>query len=197
MGFLGKDFVANTNECLRTRKGARKMKRKKANRFLFIATLCMTIGLAFFLTAQDAAADVVLNPGYIEGSVSAGNESIYRIYVSASGGGFSTSKSFYSTTDYSLTVNTGATGEVEYTVYCEAYTDDGRDRLVFERQTVTVYASTDPADASTADFHVTPGYISGTVSNTGNATLTSGNIYAYYYDASTGEHTNRRKCSHL
>ena len=60
-----------------------------------------------------AMADVVLDPGYITGTVIVGDLTPYNTYVSASGNGYSSSKSS-SGGNYSLTV---ALARIGYKIY--------------------------------------------------------------------------------
>ena len=64
-----------------------------------------------------AVADVVLYPGYIQGTVTVGDFNIYSTHISASGGGYSSSKDTPGDT-YSLTVQGG---DWEYNVDTRAY----------------------------------------------------------------------------
>jgi hypothetical protein len=70
--------------------------------------------LAFPLSA---VADVVLDPGYITGAVNVGGYTPYNTYVSASGNGYSSSKSS-SGSNYSLTVQGG---DWDYNISMRAY----------------------------------------------------------------------------
>ena len=80
-----------------------------------------------------SAEEVVLNPGFIEGAIQVGSETISQsdILASSTGGeGFSARTSIYpnaSSGSYSLTVNVPAGTSIDYKVYPKTFLDDHRD----------------------------------------------------------------------
>ena len=138
--------------------------------------ICITVCLAVWLCPGRAMADdVILNPGYIHGNVTIAGESLYRIYVLAQGcSGHSSSEHFYSTDTYDLTVHVEGSA-CDYTVTCWAYTNGGSTEMRFFPEQVTVQDGL----TTVADFALTPGYITGTVSMAGG-TIQSGSISFSY-----------------
>ncbi len=88
--------------------------------------------------------EVVLNPGYIEGAIQVGSESLYYTSIRAQ----STSGEVSSTipqispdatsVSYSLTVNVPVGSSIDYEVSAYTYSDGWRDVVIFRPQTVTV-----------------------------------------------------------
>lgn len=119
------------------------------------------------------AEDVVLNPGYIEGTVSIDGVTINQATVYANGGGpeYQAQTTTYDG-NYDLTVNVPKGESLDYSVY--AYVHSNRNYLRFATQTVNV----SDGDTSTLDFTLLPGFIQGTVTLTG-ADLDYGYVYAY------------------
>ena len=126
-----------------------------------------------------AAADVVLYPGYIQGTVTVGDFNVYSTHISASGGGYSSSKDTPGDT-YSLTVQGGPW---EYNVDMRAYLRPTTSYypytyMYFSRRTMTV-----PEDATVQnDYNIAnPGVIQFQINITGDA-YDSWYTYGYAYN---------------
>ncbi|MCZ6563859.1 MAG: hypothetical protein O6948_13220 [Deltaproteobacteria bacterium] len=131
--------------------------------------------------------EVVLNPGYIEGTIEVGSETISQsdIIASSTGGeGFSGRTSIYpnaSSGSYSLTVNVPAGTSIDYNVYANTFLDDHRDYIGFRPQTVTVNEFSTPI----ADFILqNPGFIKVNINVTGG-TFSRAFLLAYPSSSTT------------
>ncbi len=164
------------------------MKTKFKNKVIFhLSLLFVFCLLPVSRPITVSAEEVVLNPGYIEGAIQVGSETIDSayIYVNSTGGeGFSAStysRPNASSGSYSLTVNVPAGTSIDYNVYAYAYLEGYRDLVYFRAQTVTVNEFSTPI----ADFIVqNPGFIKGNINVTGG-TLSSARLYAFPSSSTT------------
>ncbi|MBI4379171.1 MAG: hypothetical protein HY578_08760 [Nitrospinae bacterium] len=129
------------------------------------------------------AQDVILNPGYISGTISITGETISSTSVSASGSAGSASTST-SSGSYTLTVNVPQGSSAAYSVYASSYFSIGG-YLSFPSQSVTVYENA----TTTANFNINPGYIQATI------TATSGTVSSFYLYAYGGGGSSSRSFS--
>lgn len=123
-----------------------------------------------------AVADVVLYPGYIEGTATVGDFNVYNTQVSANGGGYSSSKS----TDgnaYTLTVQGG---DWEYTVNTTAYIRSTMSSYPYTRIYFSPRYMTVPEGATVQNDYEfpDPGVIQFQINITGDA-YTSWYTYGY------------------
>ena len=114
--------------------------------------------------------DVVLNPGFISGTVRVGNEVLTRADVSASGAGSSSSTNVTppsadpTSASYTLTVNVPGGTSPTYSVSATARMDGSRDALQFAPESVVV----DEGATSIVDFSVAnPGFVQADVEVSG------------------------------
>ncbi len=158
--------------------------KKNLLQYASIFILLMTVVL-FSASVKATAGDVVLNPGYISGTVSIDGVTLNSADISAYSGSESASTST-SNGSYTLTVNTPTDGtSITYNVNATARSDSYKDYLYFKSQSV---AATE-GNTSTLDFNVNPGYVDGTITVTG-ATLSYARVYANLN--SSGNYTNAR-----
>ncbi|MDJ0805269.1 MAG: hypothetical protein QNJ78_00395 [Gammaproteobacteria bacterium] len=136
-----------------------------------------------------AVADVVLYPGYIQGTVTVGDFNVYSTHVSASGGGYSSSKSTSGNT-YTLTVQGGPW---EYNVNARAYIRPTTSyypytQMYFSNRTMAV----SEGETVQNDYNVAnPGVIEFQINITGDAYNSwSTNGYAYNNYVAGEERTN-------
>ncbi|MEK6589648.1 MAG: hypothetical protein AABZ11_03130 [Nitrospinota bacterium] len=129
------------------------------------------------------AQDVILNPGYISGTISITGQTISSSSVSASGSAGSASTST-SSGSYSLTVHVPQGSSAAYSVYASSSFSSGG-YLNFPSQSVTVYENT----TTTANFNLNPGYIQATI------TATSGTVSSFYLYANGGGGSSNRSFS--
>ncbi|MEN8166418.1 MAG: hypothetical protein ABFR65_02950 [Pseudomonadota bacterium] len=124
-----------------------------------------------------AVADVVLYPGYIQGTVTVGDFNVYNTSVSASGGGYSSSKSTAGNT-YSLTVQGG--DDWEYYVNTTAYVRSTTSNYPYTRMYFSPRYMTVPEDATVQNDYnfANPGVIQFQINITGDA-YTSWNARGY------------------
>ncbi|MFQ5541674.1 MAG: hypothetical protein ACE5E2_02505 [Candidatus Binatia bacterium] len=134
-----------------------------------------------------SAEEVVLNPGFIEGAIQVGSETIdsARIVAHSTGAeGFSASTQTYpnaSSVSYSLAVNVPAGTSIDYNVFAHVYPDGWQDHVVFRAQTVTVNEFSSPI----ADFILqNPGFIKLNINVTGD-TLSRASLRAYPSSSTT------------
>ena len=128
-----------------------------------------------------SAEEVVLNPGYIEGAIQVGSETIYAARISADstdGEGFSAWNQIFpnaASGSYSLTVNVPEGTSIDYKVSALIWLDGYRSLVSFRRQTVPV----NEFSSQIADFILqNPGFIKGNINVTGG-TLSSAYLYAF------------------
>ena len=129
------------------------------------------------------AQDVILNPGYISGTISITGETISSTSVSASGSAGSASTST-SSGSYTLTVNIPQGSSAAYSVYASSYFSSGG-YLSFPSQSMTVYENA----TTTANFNLNPGSIQATI------TATSGTVSSFYLYAYGGGGSSSRSFS--
>jgi hypothetical protein len=160
------------------------------NRFCLIMVLAAMLLIPLAGTdgyAQDVNAgsnangSVLFVPGYIVGNVSFGGEPVANAAVTTSASSYfpSAGVTTDSSGNYKVMVGTPDGGSCNYTVSCNAYTDNGKDFLIFKGQNITV----SDGGTSTLNFHLIPGYIQGKVTINGSA-FSGGQIYA---ELSSGE----------
>lgn len=150
-------------------------------------TICTGICLAMIfslLLVYAHAQDVILNPGYIQGTATISGVAVDRLYLTASGCDGHDASTNINDNTYALTVNVNG-GSCDYRVSCTAYSDNNKDTLHFAAADVTV----SDGGTSVLDFAVTPGFISGTVSIAGKS-INNGYISAYVIQ--NGKYTNAR-----
>ena len=147
---------------------------------LAVAFLIIASGIPLFTHADE----VVLNPGYISGTISITGETISSSSVSASGSSGSASTST-SSGSYTLTVNVPQGSSTTYSVYAYSYLSAGG-YLNFPSQTVIV---NEGLPATTANFSVNPGSIQATI------TATSGTVSSFYLYAYGGGGSSNRSFS--
>ena len=140
----------------------------------------ISLAILISISASFVSADVILHPGYINGTLSVGSETVTGGYVSASDT-TNTYAAYGSAPNgvYSLTVEGGYT----YDVYATAYM--GNNQLSIGKQTISVNQN----ETVTLDFSVNPGYINGSITATGG-TLQNYYLYANYYDSGAGQYYN-------
>lgn len=146
---------------------------------LSLAFLVFGSLLPLFTYAQD----VILNPGYIGGTISITGQTISSssVYASGSAGSASTSTSSGS---YTLTVNVPQGSSADYSVSAYSYFSSGG-YLSFPSQSVTVYENA----TTTANFNINPGLIQATI------TATSGTVSSFYLYAYGGGGASNRSFS--
>jgi len=134
-----------------------------------------------------SAEEVMLNPGFIEGAIQVGSETIGYASINANstgGEGFSARTSISPNTSsgsYSLTVNVPAGTSIDYDVSVNTYMDNFRDTVTFRPQTVTVNEFSTPI----ADFILqNPGFIKVNINVTGG-TLSRVDIWADHLSSTT------------
>lgn len=142
------------------------MKPIKHTCYLFMV---LAAGLCF---SRAYGLDVILNPGYIQGTVSVEGVAASSVDIRAAGCSGHESKKTIHTDNYNLTVHVVG-DSCDYNVSCTVYSDNGRDRLYFQSRNVTV----SDGGTSTADFSLAPGFVSGTISISGGS-VKSGQVKA-------------------
>ncbi|MDM8525037.1 DUF4114 domain-containing protein [Desulfococcaceae bacterium HSG8] len=163
-----------------------------ARNFSLSVVLVLSLALTATVWAQDdtqsdvtgggtTEGDVQFTPGYIGGYISVSGERVQNAEVKI----VRTPTTYEETTDtggsYKVMVGTPDQGDNpwDYSVYCEVSTDDGRGKLYFKMQTVSIaYGET-----RTVNFNINPGYIGGKITVPGN-TVSSGYIQARRSDGS-------------
>lgn len=120
------------------------------------------------------AADVVLNPGYISGTISVTGETIDSSSITASGSAGNATTGT-SSASYTLTVHVPPGESATYLVIANSYLSGGAS-LYFPSQTVTV----NEGQTTTANFTLVPGYIQATIN------VTSGSLGGFYLSAYDG-----------
>jgi len=147
----------------------------------------LAVGLVFSLLAGMApfpafGAEVILNPGYISGTIQVTGQTINssNIYASGASGSASTSTSSGS---YTLTVNVPQGSSAAYTVSAQSYLNNYSTYFYFPSQNVSVNENA----TTPADFIVDPGYIEATINVTGG-TLSSVGFYTYGTGGSTNNY---------
>ena len=137
---------------------------------------------------------VVLNPGYVGGTIQVGSETMNSASVFADSGTCNSITSISpnaTSSTYNLTVNVPQGTTPTYNVSASVHVNNWRTFLGFPAQQTTVQASqTSPVDFILAN----PGYIHGTITANGGtldyayvtASSNSGNSYAYTYGSDGG-----------
>lgn len=144
---------------------------KQIGQILISIAICLA---ACIHPDQAMAQDVILNPGYIHGNVTITGENIYKLEMDAEGcSGHSSTETFNSTDTYDLTVHVEGSA-CDYALNCTAYTsEDTSINLIPLQVTVQDGLTTE------ANFSLSPGYVTGTVSMTGG-TVNYGRVYSQY-----------------
>ncbi len=152
--------------------------RNRSNIFkkVFMAALVsLLVGMNAFVAS---AADVVLNPGYISGTISVTGHTIIAVQISAawydssSDVTYTGSATIYDSGSYTLTVHVPEGATPTYTVNA-AITPAYGSLLKPLPQSVVVTAF----NTSTADFHIDPGYVNASVTAT-SGTLRDISLFA-------------------
>jgi cysteine-rich repeat protein len=123
-----------------------------------------------FVIPNVYADDVILNPGNITGTVTIGNETISRIYVTASGGGFSATSNIYNNNNYSLIVEGG---NWTYNVRTTTFINGNRNYISFPNE----YVNISVGESKVLNYYVDPGYVNVTIKVNGGSLTGSGYIY--------------------
>ncbi len=158
--------------------------KNKKNLPLYGSTFILLMVVVLFSSFVKATADVVvLNPGYINGTVSIDGVRLNRANINAYSG--SESASITTTNEsYNLTVNTTTDGSsITYTVRASAYSDSNKDYLYYKFQSVSVTEG----NVYNLNFKVNPGFVDGRITVKGatlnyayvNASLNTGGNYTY------------------
>ena len=164
------------------------MKTKFKNKVIFhLSLLFVFCLLPLSRPITVSSEEVVLNPGYIEGAIQVGSESLSYTSIQAKSTSGEVSSTIpqispdASSVSYSLTVNVPVGSSIDYEVSAYTYSDGWRDVIIFRPQTVTVEESS----SSIADFILQdPGFIKVNIEVTGG-TLSGPSLLFTWQSSST------------